>query len=263
MKTKTNRINKPRESYYYTLDQKTALFETFEVELTSKTAKIKTNNENIFFADKSFSNIVFPCFKLLKKEIESTGLNPPFTPPNAVRYYAFNEEIEDHENIYCIDLNSAYLSSLYILDYISIELFEKLSKLKKMDRLAVTGMLATSKIKLKYVLGELVETEKIDDNEYLRNIFFHISKYVGECLYAVKENENENFLFYWVDGIFTRKPLKSSSLRIISDFGFQYKNENVNSLKVSFEHGYKKITMLKDGKKKTFFTPKKPSLPKH
>lgn len=249
--------NKSRDQYSIELAQKQALFETFEVELTSKTAKIICHNEKTLFSDKSFSNIVFPFFKILKNEIENTGLAVKALRSNDIQYFSFSDKIEDCENCFCTDINSAYLSALFTLGYISKEIFIKMNKLSKMDRLAVTGMLATSKIVLKYELGELVEASQKEDNSYLRSVFFHISKYVGDCLLDVRNNESGNFLFYWVDGIFSKKPLKKSSLKIFNDYGFDFKLEKVESLATSFENGYLKIELKKDGKKKTFFGDKK------
>lgn len=238
-----------RKSLGYVLAQKESMFENFTCTITNKTARIETEQEKIIFADKSFPTRVFPVYQKLKKEVKESGIIAPRVEPYEVNYYEFSKRLPAFMGrAFGYDINQAYLQALYNEGYVSSEMFETINKMPKKYRLQVIGMLASSKEVLFFEKGHLVEKTSIVDQE-LRNVFFHCAQIVGLCLREVMEIEKNNFLFYWVDGVVTRKPI---GLDVFQDFGFEIKTEEIKDWRSKPIRNGKKIVFLKDGKRKNF-----------
>jgi hypothetical protein len=242
-------IKLPRSSFSRELLKKIAMFETFQLSMTSKTCNIEDERTRSFFADDGFSVRVFPIFKKMVKEIEESGLVAPKSEPSNVSYYQFKNDLPDFLPIaYGYDINSAYLSALFNVGYISEEMRDIVAQLPKTDRLAVIGMLATSKTFYSFEKGEVVDTW-VQENKELRNVFFHVSSIVGLCLSDMFERESS--LFFWVDGIICDKPAKTD---LFKKHGFDFKEEKITDFKARVIHSGKvlKINYKKDGDGKTF-----------
>ena len=91
-------------------------------------------------------------------------------------------------------------------------------------RLILIGSIATSKRIYNYVSGKL-ESVTVKENEILRQAWFHICKYVDQCMIDIKNCIGEDFIFYWVDGIFF-KPNRGKNIKIcnvlLNHYGFNF-----------------------------------------
>jgi regulatory protein YycI of two-component signal transduction system YycFG len=112
-------------------------------------------------------------------------------------------------------------------------------------------MFASNPMKLIFENGE------ITDFEQKRNpfawVFFLACQKTGEAMELCKKELADDFLFYWVDGIFFRnnKEKIAKITEILKTLGFNSKLENVSNLRKS----EKTLLFNKDGKEKILFLP--------
>ena len=157
--------------------------------------------------------------KELKKEVDKNLKTTPISYSNdRIDYYKFDNSLSymvDTEgecieipDIYEMDITSAYYQSLYNLKYIGKRFFEKCKNLPKHIRLRLIGSLATRKLIEKYKKGVLVgHEEKV--NPVHRQVYFHNSYQVGKVMLECAKAIQDHFIFYWVDGIYFQRDLRS------------------------------------------------------
>ena len=123
----------------------------------------------------------------------------------ALQYFNFNKQYLETSNLTIdrvvnIDLKSAYLNVLKNEGLISIDLFDSINKLKKVERLVTLGMLAYEPELFIYEKGLLIDYQKIR-NEYSK-YFFYCVKRVSEIIQNIKFLLGDCFIFSWVDGFY-------------------------------------------------------------
>jgi len=181
---------------------------TFKVALTKSTTTVEFKNLKERFMTNQMSIMVFVAYNKIVKDVNleknedllldmkcsvieannnyyGVGLFKPFTV----------------DKLYCVDINSAYLQSLFNLGLIEPITFNFCqSKLKKLDRLKAVGMLARQKHIYTYEKGKLADIDT-KTCEY-RFIFNAIIQMVNEVM-RIAESVCTDYIFYWVDGIYT------------------------------------------------------------
>ena len=163
-------------------------------------------------------------------------------------YYAQDNFISaDFDNAVCIDLNSAYLQALYNLNLITVETKNWIEKnLNKNERLVAVGMLAKQKEILHFNEGKIQQDYKEPSKH--RYIFNAVIQEVAGIMMQVKTSHIEDFIAYWVDGIYLKNEFIAYD--IVEEFekaGFPCKIENVTEFKSRFKFNYMEYTYLKDG----------------
>lgn len=172
------------------------------------------------FTDKGGSKKLFSLMKELKEMIsERSGVikHIPYSGnPLDVNLYAFNRNVIDKmlydtgtiytiDNVIEADITKAYYRTALNLKLITEDFYNRCLEIPKNDRLRLIGSIATFKTIQHYRKGILQEdmTEIIED-ENLREAWFKICSYVDEAMQVFKACLKDNFLFYWVDGIYFR-----------------------------------------------------------
>jgi hypothetical protein len=177
----------------------------FELILSNYTAKIDCKQNaalNIQFIKEEKPFYFFAMFKELKKQVETYLLNNTILLPNEVRYYDVIQKKDFYKKeIFNIDLSSAYINVLFNEKIIDKELFNKLEKLPKLDRLGVVGMLASKKNVYYYKNGELQDVEIIE-NKILSDVFYFCVVKTFLIMQDLKNIIYSSFIFSWVDGIY-------------------------------------------------------------
>lgn len=241
-----------------------AEFESFEVISTNSTVRVETKDTKYYIQNGNFNSKIFPVFQRIKKDILESEIYEavPETNEFCVNYFSVNPLLLNfnHSFTHCLDINSAYSSTLFNMGFISDEVSDILGKVSKMVRLKSIGMLATQKTKFTYRRGDLINKEDLTDYK-LRNIFFFISKLVGECLVKVKDEYNENCLFFWVDGIYfnTNKIDFSKAFSIFDEYNYSVKTENLTDFSSKRLDNFYLVKYYKDAKLKQFMLPHKRS----
>jgi hypothetical protein len=152
-----------------------------------------------------------------------------------------------------VDINSAYLSVLKNEKVISPATFKKINdrtrknEKAKMDRLKSVGMFASNPSIINFENWEAAEITT--DKNPFSWVFYMACQKTNEI---ITECINDEFLFYWVDGIFVKKNPEEIK-RKIEKMGYACKVEKINNLEV-YE---KNIVYMKDNKEKILFLPVK------
>ena len=274
----------------------------FKVTRTSRTVKITEINPTEFyrgkqkiiisylyrkFTDTGGSKILFSLMKelkdmvaLRKKQIEAA---PYSSNPADVHYYAFNRNAIDimkydigtvHtiENVKEADITKAYYRTALNLDFITQEFHDKCLTIPKNDRLRLIGSLATLKTITYYEAGILKEDKtEIEENPLLREAWFKICSYVDNAMQIFKGCLKENFLFYWVDGIYfkdfsTVEPFVTEAgfsnnidyifAEIAKNYHFDWKVQKLQSFELLNKGDVLEINITDSkGKKRPFYPP--------
>ncbi len=149
-------------------------------------------------------------------------------PKKSIRYY---------HDLYEIDINAAYWDTALKLGIITPDLYKKgLSKHKK-TRLAALGSLAKrTKIFLCNKIGHM----HLDDilrksTEYL---WFKICEHLGKTMFKAERVIGNNFLFYWVDGIYVRGERAAADVAMAFEKdGYGYKVRKINWIEYDLKKG--------------------------
>ena len=231
----------------------------FELILSNYTAKIECKqNEalNIQFIKEEKPFYFFAMYKELKKQVENYLLNNTILLPNEVRYYDVIQKKDFYKKeIFNIDLSSAYINVLFNEKIIDKELFDKLEKLPKLDRLGVVGMLASKKNVYYYKNGELQDVEIIE-NKILSDVFYFCVVKTFLIMQDLKNIIYSSFIFSWVDGIYfdDKTKIKQCEDYLIKN-NYPYKIEVLNNFIYTRVDENAVIEYLKEGKTKRFSLP--------
>lgn len=224
----------------------------FLMKVTNYTCSIKNGKDRIFFGGEPTDTRAFRYFNKMNKEIGGELRDTP----EKIKYHDFtgisqNEKIED---LYCVDINSAYLSVLKNEKVISEETYQYINstsrknKKSKLARLKSVGMFAKHPLEITYKNSEI--EKYTNERSPFAWVFFLACQKTGEAMEIVKKEIAEDYLFFWVDGIFTRKN-PEKIVEILKTLGFNSKIEIITNLKKS----EKNIVYYKEGKQKLLFLP--------
>ena len=220
------------------LDYLTNRKETFDLFISKYTVVLKSYNEETgketrkSFSDKSLNFKIFHIVKKLKTEVEIWLMNNEnfheVKERAMIRHYNYvNNLPKEIKEFYFVDISAAYLTSLYLNNIISEFIFNLINELPKKDRLITLGMLAYEPFKIPYVDGIKGEIEKV--RNYYSPVFYTACALIetlmddliklisdkGELLSIHSFDRSENYLFYWVDGLFFRN---KNDINTISEF---------------------------------------------
>lgn len=229
-------------------------FDKFSVQLSNYSLLVETEKEKTLFTDERMNPRTFAFYSMMKKDVGGE-IRP--APPK-VQYFDFSglkkRGSYQVDECYSVDINSAYLQVLLNEGIITETTFNKIqsattkSKTAKQDRLKSVGMFARVKCTILFSGDD----EKITTEENFYSwVFYTACHKTGEAMEKVKKEMKNEFLLYWVDGIFlTGNPEKAVS--ILSGLNFPAKIELIKNLRV--EEG--SVIYEKDGKTKILFLPR-------
>jgi hypothetical protein len=216
--------------------------EDFTLSYTSRTASIKYINPNgrnvkLLFSDRFFPFEFFTLIKELKKEFDnymnSGGIIPDvrkqeiFYYQKTDSYILDDDEVIDFDNCCQFDINKAYYTIARNLEYISEAFYEKCLGLEKSLRLALIGSSATKKHIINFKNGEK-EAEEIINNPEHTKMYLNIVRICDNILSDFRTLENNDFLFYWVDGIFLKNSIPINTLLFLKvKYNVDFKQINV------------------------------------
>lgn len=201
--------------------------ENFEVIVSANSQIISmSDGESKFkkktvFNDNAMNPAVFAVSKLLKSETEEWLINNDrfndVKSRGQIKYFNYNYSLPDKlDKFYFVDISAAYITALKNYGVISENVFNKINELPKQDRLISLGILAYEPFINIYRAGKKVDTIR-RKNEYAP-VFYTacaiVESVISECVDLMRENipdwygasgkAGNDFLFYWVDGIFFR-----------------------------------------------------------
>lgn len=212
---------------------------SFEVSETSYTMRIKTNFATYVYSDGFFLNSDFQLMRRFKKEILENASERDFDlPENGLKYciYNYNELQNDSDlfDVVEIDINAAYLFAFKNLGLISKKLFSDLLKTEKIKRLKILGSISSQKIVCTYENGKMVSEIMVSDN-LLRAVWFFVSYEIDRHFIYLSKVLKNDFLFYYVDGIYMRA--KKEKIDFVKNYieknNYTCKIKNIDFIRVT------------------------------
>lgn len=240
---------------------------SFILSRTNVTTKFKftdVKRADMIFSQKRFSYKELNLFREINREvkynIEQKNLVVPDYSRNDVGYYLFSDTLHQaaktkQEQVFTdiieFDIVKAYYQAARNLGYISNEFYTQCIELPKQTRLRLIGSIATSKIVFTYVKGKLTGDPYKKEDQELRKAWFHICKYVDACMRDLRNLMKEDFLFYWVDGIYCRNTdaIDNYIMYASLKYGFDFEYKTVNKITAAYSEAKKcvLISAYKEG----------------
>jgi hypothetical protein len=159
-----------------------------------------------------------------------------------------------YKTVLNLDITSAYPYCLFINKLISQDTFNYLMGLPKSERLPAIGMIAKKSVWIDYNNGKASNWD-VKTGEYA-NIFFFVIQQITDLMAWAADIAGDDFLFYWVDGIFLKPTISKKKLQeitgIFAEQGYYYKYENVKNFSVVRENDKLFINMIKNGEEKPY-----------
>jgi len=159
-----------------------------------------------------------------------------------------------YKTVLNLDITSAYPYCLFINKLICLDTFNYLMALPKNERLPAIGMIAKKSVWIDYQKGKATAWD-VKTGEYA-NIFFFVIQQITDLMAWAADIAGDDFLFYWVDGIFLKPTISKKKLQqitgIFAEQGYYYKYENVKNFSVVRENDKLYINMIKNGDEKPY-----------
>lgn len=260
---------------------------TFTYSKTSGSEKIEYTKNGIthklFYVEDKNSEKFIQLINLIKNEITKNLANienSPFSKiDNKRQYFEYNEivysvaknigEAHEFKDCYECDVTAAYYQAALYLGLISPKTFDLCTKtISKFERLKLLGSIASVKVISSYEGGQLIGSPEIKKNDKLRNAWFTICNVIDGCMKNFINILGENFIFYWVDGIYFKGSFKQGDVNNLNEinlkldrlkklFPFEWKITPIIKMEV-LNKGYLELSLEKpNDRKSTFFPPNK------
>jgi len=256
----------------------------FTYSKTSGSEKIEYIKNGIkqkyFFVEDKNTEKFIQLVNLIKNEITqnlSNIKNSPFSKiDNKRQYFEYNEIVYavaknegtayEFKDCYECDVTAAYYQAAVYLGLLSQKTFLLCTQaISKSERLKLLGSIASIKIICNYEGGQMIGKPEIKKNDLLRNAWFTICNVVDGCMKNFISILGENFLFYWVDGIYFKGSFKQDNDNNLKDinlkleklkkfFPFEWKITPIIKLEV-LNKSYLELIVEKPNNKKTVFFP--------
>lgn len=137
------------------------------------------------------------------------------------------------DNVCEVDIDQAYWETAHHLQIISDELYTKGRKgnISKQARLTALGSFAKKVYKYNFK-GKKVQSVEVERDALLENLWFTICKRVSDVMHKVIDALGDDFIFYWVDGIYFENTQDNISkvMQIFLDSGYNSKFKKINQI---------------------------------
>ena len=245
----------------------------FQIERTLRTTMVKFEThlyKHIYiFAEELVSYNDMHLLREVKNEVkkQTQGVNVGELDED-VTYFEFHKTVKDVDidsgtiynldNVCEVDITKAYYYTARKLGYISEDFFKKCLELPKPKRLRLIGSIATKKKVEVWENGILTEYFTKTD-EKLRQCWFNIIRHTDNVMKKVKDALDDDFIFYWVDGIYFKDRGYNAQIakKIFQDNDFAVTYEKLQKIEAVNIEGVLHLAVTKEGGKvKPFAIPK-------
>lgn len=256
-------FNIPRTSdnVQFNIDILNKLGVEFEVQHGTYTTTIVTEEGKARYMMNEYNNRVFRCASMIKSDVLKSENAQEIM---ASKYLKNNFALSDNKNSYKarqvlnIDISSAYATCLYRNELITDKTYKVLKSLPKTERLPCVGMLATSHTKFQYSNGECYNVDVF--RSPTAPVFFYLIDEINYIMQQIQFLLGEDFIFYWVDGVFFNYNTPPEKVQAIEEFltesGYDYKYENVQDFKIEVDDKKLMLKMVKNGDPKQYIVGK-------
>jgi len=243
-----------------------------------KNPEKEANDKIYMYSDQHFPKKYLHLFQKVKKEVlncvELNYTQKDKAIPDLYKKSLYNQfkdmygelakgEIINITDTIELDVTKAYYNTAFVLGFITKGFYDFCIGLPKYMRLALIGSIATKKIIYEYQDGEVEyffvgsDDEKEQKTiELLRRVWFNIVNYVDNCLFEFSKLAADNFILYWVDGIYLKKyPELNLHFKIITNkYKLNFDEEKTENVQITRYHKdkYEFKIILENGKEKVF-----------
>jgi len=234
----------------------------FTVTLSNYTQKIESSIYKYKSIEDVKSNRFFGASMMVKKDVKEKPI--PDCPKEFSSFNDFNIREEFFlDEIYAIDISSAYATMMHNNGYISDNTFEYIQKLPKMERLASIGMLASNKKEFKFDSdGNIEEIQEIisPTENYFYFAVQETAKVMAEAKRIAFEDNMNDYLFTWVDCIYFKSKDKIKDITDYFDsMNIKYKVTKYSQFLVQRKKKFFLVTFFDENEKKKIFSIPLPS----
>ena len=241
-KFKGNAIN---SSYLRKIKNQTKVLNKQKMSYTLKVGGSTYELKSVLFKGRAFSrsnlkNYDLQFIKKVKRHVLKNNIHLNFLDqyfPSDVAYMDVNPTLQHQkfEKVVEIDVNEAYWKTAYMMGVINEEIYEegKKGNLGKYTRLVALGALAKQEMEYVYIDGVFSHVNEIK-SDLTENVWYSICKRLSDVMQGAKKILGNDYLFYWVDGIYfidskiNRKKIKNHFLK------FGYTSKDVETFLVGF-----------------------------
>lgn len=251
-KTLTVMFDEDNYQYYMQLIKKIGC--PYKISRSTYTLTIQSECVNIKFIQNMQTQRAFMAGNMIKSNVKEK----PKPIVDDVKYFDFNSESilkrARKQQVYNIDIKSAYANALKNNGYITDKTFGMLATLSKKDRLASVGMLASKKCITEYTNtgNAVVYYEQIADTA---PFFFFCVQAINKIMEEIRQAIGSDFLFYWVDGIFFTGERKEEIEAIMFKYGYSFSFCKIDNLNIIETNKIKTLVYTKEQDTKTLSLP--------
>jgi hypothetical protein len=256
-------FNIPRttDNVQFNIDILNKLNVDFEVQHGTYTTTIITEEGKARYMMNEYNNRVFRCASMIKSDVLKSENAKEIM---ASKYLKTNFGITNNKNAFKskkvlnIDISSAYATCLVRNELITEKTYRIIKSLPKTERLPCVGMLATSHTKFSYSNGECYNVDVY--RSPTAPVFFYLIDEINYIMQQIQFLLGEDFIFYWVDGVFFNFDTAPEKVKAIEDFltecGYEYKYEDVQDFKIEVDEKKLMLKMVKNGDPKQYIVGK-------
>jgi hypothetical protein len=228
----------------------------YTMTISSYTIRIVSEYADIMYMKQDRGIQTFKAYSKLKSDVQ--GKDVAGYDEKYIRYFQtnfnFNEIYADE--IYNIDIKSAYAAILYNESIITESTFAFLKTLSKIDRLAAVGMLAGRSASFSFDNTGKILSHEEKKNENSRYFFYAVQK-TFEVMDYCKQILGNDFYFSWVDSLYFRSEDKAQAIQDIlkEQFNLDTSFKRLTEFELKTTEDTHKISFKEDDEEKTFNIP--------
>lgn len=198
-------------------------------------------NEKASRLGKGFTTDDLQFVRSVRNYIEKHDISEKFIDTvyqsEQIDYFKFNTKIKIgsvyEDNVYGIDITSAYWKAAHLLGIIDTKLYQKGMDKGKVVRLASLGSLAKKKTTWEFDGKEFKKLPDVLSPH--SNLWFVVCKHVSDVMNRAAKALGSDFLFFWVDCVYFKadnEANKAKVLQVLTEAGFMCQMEYVEKLEV-------------------------------
>ena len=253
-KEKTLTVMFDEDNYQYYLSLIKQIGCPYKIARSTYTLTISSECVNIKFIQNMQTQRAFIAGNMIKADIKDKPR--PIVPD--LKYFDFNKDSilmkAKNKQVYNIDIKSAYANALKNNGYISDRTFSMLASLSKRDRLASVGMLASKKCWSEYD-GTGNAVKYYEEVAPTSSFFFFCVHAINVIMDEIKQAIGDDFLFYWVDGIFFTGDRVQQIEQILFNKGYPFSFCKIDNLEIVQTNKVRTLIYTKEQEKKTLSLP--------
>lgn len=201
----------------------------YEYEAQNDTISLESKMGSYTTANYEYSIEELNFIKGVKHAIKSNGIYELYShryqteaSKKRIKYYLHGKKIKPgtvFTNCFNIDLNSAYWETAYKYDLLSEKTYQEGFEYRKQVRLTAIGSLAKKSRRYKFdgYRQKKLPVKRSKETEMLWSL---ICDHVGKLLCSVAKECGNDFLFFWVDGIYVRPGAEKKVTQLFKKAGY-------------------------------------------